>query len=171
MSTVLVTGAAGFLGSHVVEQLLKRQIPVIGIDNLSGGKWQHLAPFASNPLFQFHCVDIRDEAALLEILRRQNARGQASGLDVANQESALAQAEATLPPLEKQLAPTGSIEKLLPGSREAKLWAHYAKRYRQIVQDLEGDLDALLARAFQQAYEAHLAELTRARLRGTAQTD
>src|SRR2546423_2024330 len=70
-SAWVVTGAAGFLGSHVVEQLLKRQIPVIGIDNLSGGKWQHLAPFASNPLFQFHCVDIRDEAALLEIFRRE----------------------------------------------------------------------------------------------------
>ena len=47
---------------------------------------------------------IKAETELLEILRRQNARGQASGLDVANQESALAQAEAMLPPLEKQLA-------------------------------------------------------------------
>jgi len=70
-SAWVVTGAAGFLGSHVVEQLLQRQIPVIGIDNLSGGKWQHLAPFATNPLFQFHCTDIRDEAALLEIFRRE----------------------------------------------------------------------------------------------------
>jgi NodT family efflux transporter outer membrane factor (OMF) lipoprotein len=47
---------------------------------------------------------IKAETELLEILRRQKARGQASGLDVANQESALAQAEAMLPPLEKQLA-------------------------------------------------------------------
>ena len=70
-SAWVVTGAAGFLGSHVVEQLLKRQIPVIGIDNLSGGKWQFLAPFAGNPLFKFHCTDIRDEAALIEIFRRE----------------------------------------------------------------------------------------------------
>ena len=49
----VVTGAAGFLGSHVVEQLLKRQIPVIGVDNLNGGRWQLLAPFAGNPLFKF----------------------------------------------------------------------------------------------------------------------
>ena len=70
-SAWVVTGAAGFLGSHVVEQLLKRDIPVIGVDNLSGGKWQFLAPFASNPLFQFACIDIRDEAALTELFRRE----------------------------------------------------------------------------------------------------
>jgi UDP-glucose 4-epimerase len=70
-STWVVTGAAGFLGSHVVEQLLKRDIPVLGIDNLSGGKWQFLAPFASNPLFKFASVDIRDEAALTDLFRRE----------------------------------------------------------------------------------------------------
>jgi len=47
---------------------------------------------------------IKAETEILDILRRQKVLGQASGLDVANQESALGQAEATLPPLEKQLA-------------------------------------------------------------------
>ena len=47
---------------------------------------------------------IKAETEVLQILRRQKALGQVSGLDVANQESALAQAEAVLPPLEKQLA-------------------------------------------------------------------
>lgn len=67
----LVTGAAGFLGSHVVEQLLERDIPVIGLDNLSGGSWQYLAPFADNPLFTFACKDIRDESALVALFRKQ----------------------------------------------------------------------------------------------------
>ncbi|MGA8150810.1 MAG: NAD-dependent epimerase/dehydratase family protein [Terriglobales bacterium] len=67
----LVTGAAGFLGSHVVEQLLLRQVPVIGVDNLSGGKWQFLAPFATNPLFKFACKDIRDELQLVELCRQE----------------------------------------------------------------------------------------------------
>jgi UDP-glucose 4-epimerase len=67
----LVTGAAGFLGSHVVEQLLTRQIPVIGVDNLSGGKWQLLAPFAANPLFKFECRDIRNEASLIDLFRKE----------------------------------------------------------------------------------------------------
>lgn len=71
ISPWLVTGAAGFLGSHVVEQLLKQQIPVIGLDNLSGGKWQFLAPFAAHPLFEFVCKDIRDEAALIALFQQK----------------------------------------------------------------------------------------------------
>ncbi len=67
----VVTGAAGFLGSHVVEQLLQRQIPVVGLDNLSGGRWEFLAPFANNPLFKFACKDIRDEAGVTELFRRE----------------------------------------------------------------------------------------------------
>jgi NodT family efflux transporter outer membrane factor (OMF) lipoprotein len=47
---------------------------------------------------------IKAEADVLGILRRQEALGQNSGLDVATQEAAVAQAEASLPPLEKQLA-------------------------------------------------------------------
>jgi NodT family efflux transporter outer membrane factor (OMF) lipoprotein len=47
---------------------------------------------------------IKAETEVLEAFRRQQALGQASGLDVAGQEAALAQAEAALPPLERQLA-------------------------------------------------------------------
>lgn len=65
----LVTGAAGFLGSHVVEHLLSRQLPVIGVDNLSTGNWQFLAPFASNPLFSFVCKDVRDETGLTDLFQ------------------------------------------------------------------------------------------------------
>jgi NodT family efflux transporter outer membrane factor (OMF) lipoprotein len=47
---------------------------------------------------------IEAETQILTAFRRQKALGQASGLDVAGQEAALAQAEALLPPLDKQLA-------------------------------------------------------------------
>jgi NodT family efflux transporter outer membrane factor (OMF) lipoprotein len=47
---------------------------------------------------------IEAETEILTAFRRQKALGQASGLDVAAQEAALAQAEALLPPLDKQLA-------------------------------------------------------------------
>ena len=47
---------------------------------------------------------IRVETDLLTILRRQQALGQAAGADVAAQEATLAQAQLTLPPLQKQLA-------------------------------------------------------------------
>ena len=39
---VLVTGAAGFIGSYVVQALLEKQISVIALDNLSTGKLSNL---------------------------------------------------------------------------------------------------------------------------------
>lgn len=43
-STVLVTGAAGFIGSHVAEELVKLNYRVIGIDDLSGGFESNIVP-------------------------------------------------------------------------------------------------------------------------------
>jgi NodT family efflux transporter outer membrane factor (OMF) lipoprotein len=54
-------------------------------------------------------------AKLLEIQRRHLALGYVAGLDVAAQEAALAQAQATLPPLEKQLALTRDLLAALAG--------------------------------------------------------
>ena len=51
----------------------------------------------------------------MDILRRQLALGQAAGADVAAQEAALAQAEATLPPLQKQLAQQRDLIAVLIG--------------------------------------------------------
>jgi NodT family efflux transporter outer membrane factor (OMF) lipoprotein len=58
---------------------------------------------------------IRIESDLLGILRRQAALGQAAGADVATQEAALAQAQAQLPPLAKQLAQQKDQEAALLG--------------------------------------------------------
>ena len=52
---------------------------------------------------------------LLDITRKQRAAGQANGVDVATQEVALAQAQALLPPLEKQLAQQRNLLTVLAG--------------------------------------------------------
>ena len=59
---VLVTGGAGFIGSHLVDALLARGDSVAVVDNLSTGKKTNLNPKAS-----FHEADIRDPASLEKI--------------------------------------------------------------------------------------------------------
>lgn len=54
----LVTGGAGFLGSHYCEHLLKKGYEVICLDNLQTGSLDNIASFADNPRFQFVRHDI-----------------------------------------------------------------------------------------------------------------
>lgn len=63
MSTVLVTGGAGFIGSHVCDRLLAEGHRVIAVDDLSRGRIANLAEARGyGKEFTFHNVDIRDEA-------------------------------------------------------------------------------------------------------------
>lgn len=57
---VLVTGAAGFIGSHVCDLLLQEGHDVVALDDLSTGRERNLAAAASKPGFRFVCADIRE---------------------------------------------------------------------------------------------------------------
>ena len=69
LMSFLVTGAAGFIGSHLCERLLARGEHVIGVDNLNSYysvdlKKARLAKFEGHKNFSFHLLDISDTVAL-----------------------------------------------------------------------------------------------------------
>lgn len=66
---VLVTGGAGFIGSHLVDALLGRGDEVCALDDLSTGRQSNIASFATNPRFRFvhgSCLDRDLVLALVE---------------------------------------------------------------------------------------------------------
>lgn len=60
MKHVMVTGAAGFLGSFLTEELLRRGYAVTGVDNLFRGREENLIVARQNPNFRFEQLDLTD---------------------------------------------------------------------------------------------------------------
>ncbi|HEX9878687.1 MAG TPA: UDP-glucuronic acid decarboxylase family protein [Candidatus Binatia bacterium] len=58
MARVLITGGAGFLGSHLCESFLKRGDQVVCVDNVSTGTRHNIAPFSSHGNFTFIQQDV-----------------------------------------------------------------------------------------------------------------
>jgi UDP-glucose 4-epimerase len=65
--TVLITGGAGFIGSHLAERLLADGDNVIVLDNLSTGSLKNIEALRRDPRFQFVKGDIRD-STLVQLL-------------------------------------------------------------------------------------------------------
>ncbi len=61
MKTVLITGGAGFLGSHLSCALLERGFRVIGVDDLSHGNLESLSDSIASPRFTFYHRDVLDK--------------------------------------------------------------------------------------------------------------
>mgnify|MGYP003381377313 FL=1 len=61
----LVTGGAGFIGSHLTEMLIADGHEVVVIDNLGSGRMANLNGIVSHPGFRFVEVDVRDMASIM----------------------------------------------------------------------------------------------------------
>ena len=64
MPTVLVTGGAGFIGSHLAERLLALGHRVVVLDDLSTGRMRNIEPLLAHPSFQFVRASVTDELVM-----------------------------------------------------------------------------------------------------------
>jgi len=64
MTHALITGGAGFIGSHLAEYLLARGEQVTIIDNLSTGRFENIAHLEKTPGFRYAIEDIRHAAVM-----------------------------------------------------------------------------------------------------------
>jgi UDP-glucose 4-epimerase len=69
---VLVTGGAGFIGSHAIRRLLADGHNVTAVDNLSSGRREAIVGFADNPAFRFVEGDLLDPALVRRVVDGQD---------------------------------------------------------------------------------------------------
>lgn len=67
----LVTGGAGFIGSHICRRLVNEGHQVVAIDNLSNGSLDNLQELEGNPLFSFHEFDVNNTIKLRSVFDSQ----------------------------------------------------------------------------------------------------
>ena len=72
MTTMLITGAAGFIGMHCAQRLLAQGVQVVGIDNLNNYydvalKDARLTQLTSHPNFRFVKLDVADRAGMIAL--------------------------------------------------------------------------------------------------------
>lgn len=64
---ILVAGGAGFIGSHLCDELLRRDHAVMCLDDLSAGSLDNLGECVGHPEFDFLEMDVTQEAELMKI--------------------------------------------------------------------------------------------------------
>jgi UDP-glucose 4-epimerase len=70
IETYLITGGAGFIGSHLCDELLGAGHRVLVIDNLSTGSRENIAHHADNPRFEFHLGCVSDPLLMRRLMER-----------------------------------------------------------------------------------------------------
>lgn len=115
-NSIVVTGAAGMVGSHLVERLIARDIPVVAIDNFNDyydpcQKRRNVAGFEKHPRVTMAEVDIRDTGAIMGLFEKHKPRAVAHLAAMANVRYSIGRT-----PLYTEVNINGSVN-LLEGAR------------------------------------------------------
>ena len=71
MHNILITGGCGFIGSNLAKEYVKRDCPVVILDNLVTGKIDNIGSIIANPLCKFVCKDI-SQVNLVELFEKHH---------------------------------------------------------------------------------------------------
>jgi UDP-N-acetylglucosamine 4-epimerase len=104
-SEILVTGGAGFIGSHIVDRLLQEGLTVRVLDNLSNGEKKNLAQLQNKKSFQFIEGDVRNFDSVKKAVE---------GVDAVVHEAALVSVTRSVedPRLSNEINVTGTVNLL-----------------------------------------------------------
>jgi UDP-glucose 4-epimerase len=72
MATHLITGGAGFIGSHLADYLVERGENVVVVDNLSTGRYENIQHLEGRSGFQCFIEDVRHEGLIDELIRKSD---------------------------------------------------------------------------------------------------
>src|SRR5881396_1781356 len=111
MPVYVVRGGGGFIGSHIVEELLRRNETVRVIDNFSTGKWENIEPFEGGA-----------EIIEADIAEGKNLPGFLKGADYVIHQAAIPSVpKSILDPVKSHHANVNATLQLLNASREANV--------------------------------------------------
>lgn len=119
MRACLITGVAGFVGSHLAEALLKHGCRVVGVDNFFSGYRENMAPFEDHPNFRFYEASV-EEAGLLKRIA-----GEHPDLDVCFHLAAIVSVPYSVDHEEETMRVNWEATTSLLGEAEAMGWSRF----------------------------------------------
>ena len=129
----LITGGAGFIGSHLAERLLRTGHEVVALDNLSTGNMRNLANVANDARFQFVYDDVRNPHTLHVLVAESDVVFHLAAAVGVQLIGVAVRAKGPNPAVDPDLMPDGAVDDRHAGRRAGSAAAgrHAGSRQRE----------------------------------------